>query len=906
MNENAWSWVLQLLGRLHPLVVHFPIGLLVVALFMEMLTLNGKRPGLREGINWMVYIGALSAILSASLGWFLKTFDEYSGELIEWHQNLGIATAIFSVVTAYILYKSSKLVAYRASLVISVVLLTITGHLGANLTHGEDFLTDVLPGNKDDYDDGKSLILLASLKKVDSLSENQLDKLNLEVRAIFAHNCYQCHSENKQKGELVLENKRGVFQGGENGPVIVAGKPEESEIYRRITLSPNDDKVMPKKGKVLKNNEIALIKLWIEKGAHWSDRALKVFPEAALALSKPSLPESSSEQHPVDKLMDVYFDKNDIDWPESVDDKTFIRRVSLDIIGLLPEPDQISQFEDDANKNKRAELIDDLLDDDHNYTQHWLSFWNDLLRNDYSGTGFITGGRKQITDWLYKSLLANKPYDKMVQELVNPSPESEGFIKGIEWRGVVNASQRTEMQAAQNIGQSLMGVNVKCASCHNSFVSNLTLDQAYGFASIFADSVMELNRCDKPIGKMAKVNFLYTELGSVEADSLKDRLRKLSEIIVKPENGRLYRTITNRIWQRLMGRGIVEPVDIMDNEPWDASLLDWLAADFIDSDHDLKQLMRTIMTSKVYQLPTVHYEKLEEIKSSKYVFNGPIIRRMSAEQFADAVSQVIAPVYYAAAYDPTSGGLGSNRIWHKQIKFDRNVLPDPGKRYFRYKFSLADKDILAANALISVDHTYTLYMNGEKVSEGSDWRKVDKVEVSRLLKSGDNIIAIEGSNEGKIANPAGILFAMKVLQSDSAEVLIESGKGIDWKSTDATPEDGWVALDFKDQEWEKVRNFGSRHWDKLLSFKFEDNVHSFARASLVRQHPFMKALGRPSRENVATSRDDQATLLQALELTNGEYFNNVLEAGAGQWLDEYQQNGDRIIDTLYLKSLGRM
>lgn len=905
MEENAWSWILQLLGRLHPLAVHFPIGLLVVALFMEMLTVNGKRPGLREGISWMVYLGALSAVLSTSLGLFLKTFDDYSGDLIEWHQNLGIATALFSAVTAYILYKSSKLVAYRASLVISVVLLTITGHLGANLTHGEDFLTGVLPGNKGDYDEGKSLMLLAELKQVDSLSENQLDNLNLEVRAIFAHNCYQCHSENKQKGELVLENKRGVFQGGENGPVIVAGKPEESEMYRRITLSSNDDKVMPKKGKVLKDNEIALIKLWIEKGAHWSDRALKVFPEAALALSKPELPKSSNEQHPVDKLMDVYFDKNDIDWPELVDDKTFIRRVYLDIIGLLPEPDQISQFENDSNQNKRVKLIDKLLDDDHNYTQHWLSFWNDLLRNDYSGTGFITGGRKQITDWLYKSLLANKSYGKMVQELVNPTPESEGFIKGIEWRGVVNASQRTEMQAAQNIGQSLMGVNVKCASCHNSFISNLTLDQAYGFASIFADSVMELNRCDIPIGKMAKVNFLYTELGSVEADSLKDRLRKLSEIIVKPENGRLYRTITNRIWQRLMGRGIVEPVDIMDNEPWDASLLDWLAADFIDSGHDLKQLMRTIMTSKVYQLPTVYYEKLEEIKSSKYVFNGPIIRRMSAEQFADAVSQVIAPVYYAAAYDPNSGGLGSNRIWHKEIKFDRVVLPDPGKRYFRYTFSLADKNILAANALISVDHTYTLYMNGEKVSKGSDWRKVDKIEVSSLLKTGKNVIAIEGSNEGKIANPAGILFAMKLLQSDSTEVIIESANGKDWRSTDVVPEDGWTTLDFQDEEWENVRNYRSSHWDKLLNFKFEDTQLAFARASLVRQHPFMKALGRPSRENVATSRDDQATLLQALELTNGEYFNNVLEAGAGQWLDEYNQNGDKIIDTLYLKSLGR-
>lgn len=172
-------------------------------------------------------------------------------------------------------------------------------------------------------------------------------------------------------------------------------------------------------------------------------------------------------------------------WPEVVDDRTFIRRAYLDILGLLPEPLKIDQFVGNGDNEKRAKLIDELLADKHNYTQHWLSFWNDILRNDYSGPGFITGGRKQITDWLYKSLMENKPYDVMVKELINPTESSEGFIKGIKWRGLVNASQRTEMQAAQNIGQSLMGVNVKCASCHNSFVSNLTLEQSYGFASIF-------------------------------------------------------------------------------------------------------------------------------------------------------------------------------------------------------------------------------------------------------------------------------------------------------------------------------------------------------------------------------------------------------------------------------------
>lgn len=187
---------------------------------------------------------------------------------------------------------------------VTVLLLTVAGHLGSSLTHGEDYLTSALPGNHTAYDNSKGVALLAELKNSDSISDAQQDELNLEVRAIFAHNCYQCHSENKQKGELVLENKAGVFKGGESGVVVVAGKPAESELYKRISLSPNDDDVMPKKGKVLKDTEIALVKLWIKNGAHWSDQPLKVFPEAELALVKPELPESGKELHPVDRLMD--------------------------------------------------------------------------------------------------------------------------------------------------------------------------------------------------------------------------------------------------------------------------------------------------------------------------------------------------------------------------------------------------------------------------------------------------------------------------------------------------------------------------------------------------------------------------------------------------------------------------
>ena len=737
MEDTFWLAVLQFLGRLHPLAVHFPIGLLTVALFMELLTIGGKRQGLREGIHWMVYIGGGFAALSTLLGWLLQDNGDYSGTLVQNHQNLGIATAILAVLTALLLHRTLKgafpsYLVYRSSLITTVVLLTLTGHLGANLTHGDDYLTAVFSADNTSYDTKNASHLLARLQPLDSLSETQQDSLNLEVRAIMAHNCFQCHSENKQKGELVLDNKRGVFKGGESGPVIVAGRPDESELYDRISRSPDADGVMPKKGKVLKSDEIDLIKLWIEKGAHWSDRALKIFPEAALALNKPPLPESSSEVHPVDRLVDAYFEKHRVAWGPLVDDRAFVRRAYLDIIGLLPEPEQITSFVNDGNPNKREQLIDGLLNDKHGYTQHWLSFWNDLLRNDYSGTGFITGGRKQITDWLYKALETNKPYDTIIRQLVNPTQESEGFIKGIKWRGVVNSSQRTEMQAAQNIGQSLMGMNVKCASCHNSFISNLTLEQSYGFASVFADSVLELNRCDKPIGKMAQVNFLYPELGSVAADSLGQRLELLADVMVKPENGRLYRTLINRIWQRLMGRGLIEPVDEMDNAPWDASVLDWLAADFRDSGYDLKHLIRQIMTSKTYQLTTVAYKKPEALKKD-YVFEGPTLRRMTAEQFSDAVSQIVAPMYHAVAYDPSKGGLNPSRIWHRERKFDRDVLPDPGKRYFRKKINLPAGSLVSANILVSVDHSYTLFMNGEKVSSGEDWTKVGCLRSQRIV-----------------------------------------------------------------------------------------------------------------------------------------------------------------------------
>src|SRR5262249_41271212 len=158
-----------------------------------------------------------------------------------------------------------------------------------------------------------------------------------------------------------------------------------------------------------------------------------------------------------------------------------------DVIGMLPTPEELRAFLADRRPDRRARLTRRLLNDNQRYAEHWLSFWNDLLRNDYAGTGYIDGGRTQITGWLYNALATNMPYLPFVAKLVNPTPEAEGFRKGIVGRGVVNASQPPQMQAAQNISQVFMAANLKCASCHNSFINNWKLADAYGMAGIYAD-----------------------------------------------------------------------------------------------------------------------------------------------------------------------------------------------------------------------------------------------------------------------------------------------------------------------------------------------------------------------------------------------------------------------------------
>jgi len=239
-----------------------------------------------------------------------------------------------------------------------------------------------------------------------------------------------------------------------------------------------------------------------------------------------------------------------------------------------------------------------------------------------------------------RALERNRPYDYFVESLVAPNNSSDGFIRGIVWRGETAMVMRPAMQAAQNVSQVFLGVNLKCASCHDSFVDHWSLSDAYSLANCFSEEPLPLVRCDVPTGDMADYAFLWEELGGVDgAQPLEERRERVAELVTSEANGPFTRTIVNRIWARCFGYGLVEPIDNIEAEAWSPELLDWLAQDLIAHDYDLKHLMRRMLTSRAYRSASRPLPD-GNAKHADYVFRGPHLRRVTAEQYYDSLSQI--------------------------------------------------------------------------------------------------------------------------------------------------------------------------------------------------------------------------------------------------------------------------
>lgn len=514
-----------------------------------------------------------------------------------------------------------------------------------------------------------------------------------DVLPLLELRCAECHTNGTYEGGLSLDTRAALIDSG----AVLPGNAAKSELISRVSAADPDDR-MPPEGQALSDRQIAILRAWIDQGLRWepgfSFKETKY--TARLEPRRPELPPTADgASNPIDRILAAYYREHGVEPPGTIDDRTFIRRVYLDVVGLLPEPDELDLFLQDTAPDKRGRLALKLLDNDAAYAEHWLTFWNDLLRNDYLGTGYIDGGRKQITAWLYRSLSENRPYDAFVRELVSPTPESEGFIRGIKWRGNVNAAQTTELQFAQNVSQVFLGINMKCASCHDSFIDHWKLSDAYGLAAVTAEESLEIHRCDKPTGQTATAGFIYPELGQIDPESPRaERLAQLAFLITHERNGRFTRTVVNRIWQRVMGRGIVHPVDAMDNPPWSEDLLDHLAVHLADHGYDLKRTLQLIVTSRAYQSPAAVAQ--EPSVGEEFVFVGPAVKRMTAEQFVDAVWSITStgPKTPLAKLASTEQNEGQTEPTVEQLEQEDEQAPQGGAQDRPVRAALVGADQL--------------------------------------------------------------------------------------------------------------------------------------------------------------------------------------------------------------------
>tara|TARA_R110002049_G_scaffold285698_1_gene466779 strand:- start:205005 stop:207482 length:2478 start_codon:yes stop_codon:yes gene_type:complete len=756
-----------------------------------------------------------------------------------------------------------------------------------------------------------------------------------DVVPVLEQHCVECHGDKEAKGGFSINSRESFLESD----AAIPGDADASYFLELVRSDDPDVQMPPPEKPRMGEADVATLVKWVDSDLPWQSgfSFAKDTYEPPLKPRHVTLPPPvDGRTHPIDRIIDNEQQQRSGGMIDAVDDATFVRRAYLDLIGLLPEPHVAQEFVVDSSPSKYARLVDQLLANDLAYTEHWLTFWNDLLRNDYAGTGFITGGRKQISRWLYDSLLENKPYDVMTRELLAPpDARSRGFIDGIKWRGNVSAGQTVEIQFSQSVAQSFLGINMKCASCHDSFIDRWKLADAYGLAAIYSQQPLQLHRCDKPTGETAQAAWLFPELGTIDSNQPRDkRLQQLADLMTDRENGRYARTIVNRLWSQLMGRGIVHPLDAMHTRPWNEDLLDMLANHFVRHEYDLKAILRLIATSHAYR-SRCEVQQQSRADSSEYVYDGPRAKRMTAEQFVDAVWQLThtapaafdAPVIRGQASPEPSGktsqtspqsaraateplDLSANWIWGDSAA-DGGVPPGGETLVFRRSIELPSVPIRGA-AIITADNAFKLYLGGREIVASENWTQPRLVPLQGLLNQGVNHITIVATNGLKRANAAGLFFECRLVFQSGEERSYRSNEN--WRYTSKPPANakegrlGKVTGPFK-----PVVSLGQSPryqsaFTPRIRTRFATAVATdmpMVRASLLKSDFLMRTLGRPNRDQIVTSRPSELTMLEAIELSNGQAFADLLSDGAKYWYAKRYESPEALIEAILVRALSR-
>ncbi len=333
--------------------------------------------------------------------------------------------------------------------------------------------------------------------------------------------------------------------------------------------------------------------------------------------------------------------------------ESFLRRAALDIRGVVPSPSEIAAFQNDSGQGSRARAIDRLLAD-LGWADHWTAYWQDVLAENPNILKPTLNNTGPFRYWLHEALSDNKPADRFVTELI--LMEGSAHYGGAAGFGMAAENDAPMADKAQILGQAFLGLQMKCARCHDAPFHPTDQRDLFGLAAMLRRAPQEVpatssvpaasarGKVEVSLKPGAKVPPAWGFHSLSKADVPQEMLRRADDtrermalLVTGPANERFAQVMANRLWKRYLGWGLVEPVEDWEHaQPSHPELLDWLARQLVASGYDLKHLARLILNSHAYQRQADPAFTRPGEPASR-LFAGPARRRLSAEQTVDSL-----------------------------------------------------------------------------------------------------------------------------------------------------------------------------------------------------------------------------------------------------------------------------
>lgn len=324
--------IVAFLGRFHPLIVHLPIGFLIMSGLLQLYAVKIKNSSinLNHAIAFTLFWGTIASIGAVAIGWLLSLQGGYDSDILFWHKWLGILVTLLSffgwiLKTERIRLRKSV---FSVVLMLIIILISMSGHLGGSLTHGETYLLHYAPQFI------KNIAGVGEEEKVIALHDIHIDSIKVYphiIQPILDDKCISCHNDTKKEGGLLLDNYRGLMEGGDDGSIIDLKTPLESTLLNRVTLPASHKKFMPPRGTSLTFGEIQVIEWWMKTGA---DSIVKFSDKEVLD----------------DKLINTLLRDYQLDYnPKPYYEKIVVEKLPPDVINELQENNFVIDFLGESN-----------------------------------------------------------------------------------------------------------------------------------------------------------------------------------------------------------------------------------------------------------------------------------------------------------------------------------------------------------------------------------------------------------------------------------------------------------------------------------------------------------------------------------------------------------------------------